>query len=213
MKKIFTGIKTAAKKYSQKRELKKKMNARAKKGRKGITPEALEIQRKNMLWLGKYDAVKKSLDGFRKKIIALEKEVKNNPKKEIELDFLKVVAKAVEKGELSDIKQFSESFELKSTNLAANLSTKYGLDAIKEFNPETRKAIRRQVEIIRNGVRRKDMYSVTAGENALKEIDKILGKQKGKKFKKYYTKTGKKLFGLAKELTRNPYKVFFISIK
>lgn len=180
---------------------------RVLRGRKGITKKGVEITRKNILLFAKNKARKTTLMDYKKKIRELEKELKKHPdniEKQFELNAIKLMAEMVEKEKVIVQPFFNKAIILKGTKLSESLSTKYGLDAIGEFNPQTRKHIRNQMEKIINAFEKRDVFSVSAGAKAAKEIEKTLGKRKARLFLRKSRKTGIKLIKMLNKLLKNP---------
>jgi len=166
---------------------------RVVRGRKGISINGIEIARKNVLWLAKTEAREKSLRELRKQINALEELAKKDPEKKLDLKMTKIIIEAVEKGEAVTEPQFSRALKLQGTKLAETISLKYALDAVGEFNPETRKQVRKKMNNVWNALERKGIISTKAGNKALKDIQLIFGKRKTSLFLKKYNKTAKRL--------------------
>ncbi|MFH1664132.1 MAG: hypothetical protein ABH986_04980 [archaeon] len=179
---------------------------RVYRGRKGITKKEIETARKNTLWIAKNKAREEALSSYRKQIKELEKHA-DTPEKEFELNAIKLIAKMVEEKNAISQPHFSRAIVSRGIEFSVSIATKYGLDAIGEFNPETRRHIRKQMEKIRNAFERREIFSGASGAKAAKEIEKTLGKRKARLFLRKYNKTARRLHVMLEKLVENtPFK-------
>jgi KaiC/GvpD/RAD55 family RecA-like ATPase len=174
----------------------KKLNAKGLKrilrGWTGITQRQLNIAGNNLLWLASSKARRNSIKKLEKQIKALEKN-KRNSFTELELTWKKILLESIKKEKALELTELQEALKEKSNELVIRLGSRYGLDSINEFNPETRRFVTKRVKIIINNLHRKDVYSTNAVNAAWNEITAKLGKARAVIFVANVSVTTRKL--------------------
>ncbi len=208
---LFQRLRQRRAEEKEKRKIKEQngTKARIKKGKKLFKPDEIEAARKKILVLAKLEAQKQSIRIILREINELKRKAGENESPETQANRLTQITllreriRLIKKGFQPVKGEFTKAVISKSTMVSHNLSARKALDAIGEFNPETRRYLRKQMEIIDNGAKKKDKISVHAAKNAAKEIFKKIGPVKAAKFIIYFNKAMLALTPMLKELAEN----------